>query len=605
MTQGSSPVRNRYGSFEEALADAFRLVDGDPHAALEQAEALVQIKQDSRVFRLAAAACRKLGRKGDAEAAELRAIEASLAEPELEQAAIAETEGRHDKARALSEGFLGRRPDDLLAATLAAEAAISLWDLDRAELLLRQVIERAPTFLRALMLRVKCLQRQSLPKEGIAVAEKVIQRKPNNLPALTYLAQLSSEIGDGEKTVAASQRILALDGQEPDRWIHHGHYLRVLGKADKAREAFRQALAIKPHSGAAWWGLANYYPSALDDADVQAIEAAIPASAGTQDEATLNLALGLMAGRRGEHAKSFHNISAGKRLRLEAFPFNPDAASAAIDEALRAFSAEYFELWKDSGSTAAAPIFLIGMHRSGSTLVERILGRHSQLEGAGELPVLPRVIKCFQQTMKAEGRLEERLASIRPEGLKHLGERYVERTADYRRSTKPWFIDKLNFNWMHLGLIRSALPNARIIDVRRNAVDCCWANFKMLFTEGHPASNDLRHIGRFYRDYARFVDSIDPVAPGGILKVRYEDVVDDIGGETRRMLEFLGLEFEPQCLEFHKATDSVATASSEQVRQPLNRQGIGSAEPYRPWLAPLIEELGPLAERSESSGVTG
>ena len=329
MTDGSSPVQVRPGSFEEALANGQRLLDQHPSAALKQAETLARLKQDARVFRLAAAACRKLGMTVDAEGAELGAIEASLAEPELEEAAIAETEGRHEEARALSEDFLSRQPDDLLAATLAAESAISLWELEAAEGRLRQIIERAPTFLRALMLLIKCLQRQSRPKEGIQLAETIVERKPGNLSALTYLAQLRSEIGDGPKTIEVSQRLLELDRNEPDRWIHHAHYLRVLGDAHDARKAFRHALELKPHSGAAWWGLANYYPSSVDDNDVEAIERAIEPSAGTQDEATLNLALGLMAGRRAEYEKSFDRLSAGKRLRLEAFPFNPDAASAS------------------------------------------------------------------------------------------------------------------------------------------------------------------------------------------------------------------------------------------------------------------------------------
>ncbi len=177
-----------------------------------------------------------------------------------------------------------------------------------------------------------------------------------------------------------------------------------------------------------------------------------------------------------------------------------------------------------------------------------------------------------------------------------VGERYIEASGDYRRTDKPHFIDKNNLNWMQIGLILLALPNARIIDMRRNALDCCWANFKMLFSRHFPATNDLRHVGRFYRDFVRLFEAMKQAAPNRILSVRYEDVVGDLEGETRRMLGFLGLEFEPQCLDFHLSTDPVATASSEQVRRPLNREGIGSAEPYRQWLGPLIEELGSLSD---------
>jgi len=595
MTNPSSPVQIRSGSFEEALANGQRLLDRDPASALKQAETLIRIRRDARVFRLAASACRKLGMTAEAERAELGGIETSFAERELEAAAIAEAEGKSSEARSLSLAFLDRRPDDLLAMTLAAESAISMWELDEAECMLRRVIERAPTFLRALMLMVKCLKRQSRPMDAIAIAEGIIARKPDNLPALTNLTQLRSEVGDLDKAIEASERILAVEPGEADRWVHHAHHLRVLGSKGEAQQSFRRALELKPHSGAAWWGLANYYPSDVTDSDLQLMREGLGSVAGTQEEATLNLAIGLVAGQRGDFEESFGHLSAGKRLRLEAFPFDPDTASASVDDAKRAFTSEYFEKWCSLGSSNETPIFLIGMHRSGSTLVERILGQHSQLEGAGELPILPRLLKGFHRELDQTGSFEAKLASISPAAMKALGDRYVSRSADYRKTDKPHFIDKLNFNWMHLGFIRSALPNAKIIDVRRNALDCCWANFKMLFTEGHPASNDLRHIGRFYRDYVRFVDSIDEASPGSILKVRYEDVVDDLEVQTRRMLDFLGLEFEPACLDFHLSTGAVATASSEQVRQPLNRKGIGSAEPYRQWLGPLIEELSSLA----------
>jgi tetratricopeptide (TPR) repeat protein len=596
MTNQPSPVHVRSGSFEEALANGLDLLDKHPASALKQAETLIRIRRDARVYRLAAIACRKLGLATDAEGAELGAIEASLAEPELEQAAIAESEGRSQEARDLCASFLKRQPEDLLAVTLAADSAISMWDLEEAEAMLRTVIGRAPTFLRALMLLVKCLQRQSRPIEAIAIAEEVIQRKPNNLSALTYLTQLHSEVGDAPRAVEVSKQILVIDARDADRLIHHAHHLRVMGRGDDAQKSLRRALDISPFSGGAWWGLANYYPSAVQKADIQTMREGLGPAAGTPDEATLNLAIGLMAGHRKNYEESFNYLAAGKRLRLASFPFNPVAASASVDEALHNFNSDYFAKWEGLGSTNNSPVFVIGMHRSGSTLIERILAQHSKLEGAGELPILPRLMKTFQQSMDQSGGLKKKLASISPSAMEALGERYIRCSGDYRKSNKPQFIDKLNFNWMHLGFIRSALPNAKIIDVRRNAVDCCWANFKMLFTEGHPASNDLRHIGRFYRDYARFVDSIAAATPGAILKVRYEDVVDDIEGQTRRMLDFLRLEFEPACLDFHLSTDAVATASSEQVRQPLNRKGIGSAEPYRQWLGPLIEELGPLAD---------
>jgi hypothetical protein len=189
----------------------------------------------------------------------------------------------------------------------------------------------------------------------------------------------------------------------------------------------------------------------------------------------------------------------------------------------------------------------------------------------------------------------DRVATMGGDEVTRLGELYLERSRDYRREEKPRFIDKMNPNWFRAGLIRMMLPNARIIDLRRDALDCCWSNFKMMFAQGNVAANDQRRIARFYRDYVRMVDAIDAAAPGGILKVRYEHLVDDAEGETRRILKFLGLDYEPACMDFHLSSDAVATPSSEQVRRPINRDSVGSAEPYREWLGPMIEELGELA----------
>ncbi len=242
-----------------------------------------------------------------------------------------------------------------------------------------------------------------------------------------------------------------------------------------------------------------------------------------------------------------------------------------------------------AGCDSSEPIFIIGMPRSGTTLLERILGGHSQIEAAGELPINARLFSAHGAGSS------ERIASLTRDEVTLLGEKYLERSKDYRATDKPRFIDKMNSNWSRAAVIRQMLPNAKIIDLRRDALDCCWSNFKMMFAEGIAAANDQRALGRLYRDYVRMIDAVDSAAPGGILKVDYEDLVDDVESQTRRILDFLGLEYEPDCIDFHKSTAAVATPSSEQIRQPINRKGIGSAAPYRQWLGPLIEELGPLA----------
>jgi cytochrome c-type biogenesis protein CcmH/NrfG len=595
MTDQPSPFYVRSGNFEEDLANGQRLLERDPAAALKQAEELVRLKQDARVFRLAAAACRKLGYKADAEGAELGAIQASLAEPEMKRAAIAESEGSSADALAIARQYLQANPDDLLAMTVIAEASINLWELDEAEEQLRAVIRRAPTFLRASMLLATCLIKQVRMGDAIAVLDEVVARKPNNVPALTFLAQSRATVGDVEEAASIYEKLLALDSRRVEWWVHLGQHYRSLGRREDAIGAFRQALSIEPSNASAWWTLANYDTREIDDQDKATIDQALTEQAGNPQEGSLHLALGLVADRDGNHAEAFDHFAQGKRIRLAHQPYDPDRVSAGVDSVIEIFTPEFFERRKTAGWQDSSPIFIVGLPRSGTTLVERILGRHSAVEGAGELQIIPRLAEVARRKADNPEDYAAMLESLADSQLAWVGRRYVEASGDFRRTDKPMFIDKANLNWMQIGLILLVLPDAKVIDVRRGALDCCWANFKMLFAEGYPAANDLRHVGLFYRDYVRMFDAMHRAAPGRILSVRYEDVVDDIEGQTRRMLDSLGLEFEQQCLDFHLAKDAVATASSEQVRQPLNRKGIGSAAPYRQWLGPLIEELGPLA----------
>jgi tetratricopeptide (TPR) repeat protein len=597
MTDQTSPIFVRAGSFEEALSNGQKLLERDPAAALKQAETLVRQRKDARVYRLAAAACRKLGMKADAEGAELGAIEASLAEPEMKRAALEEVEGNSAEALKIARQFLRIHPDDLLAMTVTAEAAINLWDLEQAEELLRAVRQRAPTFLRASMLLATCLIKQVRMGDALAVLDEVVMRKSTNVAALTFLAQSRATVGDIEEAVSIYERLLSLDQRRVEWWVQAGQHYRALGRREDAIGALRKALSLEPFDASAWWTLANYYTTEIEGRDVATINQALTERTGTPQEGSLQLALGLVADREGKHSEAFDHFVEGKKIRLAHQPHDPDRVSAGVNSVIELFTPNFFRRRKAAGWQDPSPIFIVGLPRSGTTLVERVLGRHSVIEGAGELQIVPRLAELARRKADNPDDYAAMLETMSDEQLAWVGERYIVASRDFRRTDKPKFIDKANLNWMQIGLILLALPDAKVIDVRRNAVDCCWANFKMLFAEGYPAANDLRHVGQFYRDYVRLFDAVKAAAPNRILSVRYEDVVEDLEGQTRHMLDFLGLDFEPQCLDFHLAEGAVATASSEQVRRPLNREGIGSAEPYRQWLGPLIEELGPLAEQ--------
>jgi tetratricopeptide (TPR) repeat protein len=586
----STAVQTRGGSFEEGLANGHKLLGSHPAVALQQAQTLLRGGPEARAFALAAAALRRLGRVAEAEQAELSAINASFAVRELEKVAIAGQDGRDSEARTALEHFLAAQPENLLALTMAAEMDMADWQLDAAEQRLRGVLERAPSFLRAAVLLIDCLRLQPRLGEAIALAEEVVARKPDNLIVLRKLADLLAEGNRQEEAAKVYKRLLELDGKQLQAWIIYAHMLRMLGRKDESEAAFRSALAVDPNSGAAWWALANYFPSKLSDADVATMKRVLEAQADSpQNGGPLHIALGRLAEQRGDHSEAFRHIAEGKRLRASAHPDESAENSANVEELIRRLTPERFAAAAGAGCTSDAPIFIIGMPRSGTTLLERILSRHSAIEAAGELPVVARLAAATGNASP------DRIAALGPDEMTRLGEAYLERAGDYRAGDKPHFIDKMNPNWFRVGLIRMMLPNARIIDLRRDALDCCWSNFKMMFAEGNVAANDQRRIARFYRDYVRMVEAVDAAAPGGILKVRYEELVDDVEGQTRRILEFLGLDYEAQCIDFHLASEAVATPSSEQVRRPINRDSIGSAQPYREWLGPMIEELGELA----------
>lgn len=578
--------------FNDALVEARRLVDSHPASALKRAQALIRSTPDPRALRIAAAAHRQLGQSVEAELAELAGIKVSFENPILQQATEALRQGRRPDAKAIVDAVLREEPDDLVALTISAEGDMAQRLYDEADRRLALVLERAPGFLQASLLQASSLKARARVREAIAILDNILKRDPRNGAALNALAECYAEINANEEALDAYRRVVSIDHSQPTPWINCGQYLRVLGRSDESQEAFRKALALDPTQGTAWWALAHYFPDKITDADLEAMERVPVDRPGTaNEEGITRIALASLADRRGDYERAFQQLSEGKRLRLQAQPYDPAKVSREVDDTICQFAVE--SLKSLSGSEDDSPIFVVGMPRSGSTLVERILGRHSQIEGAGELKVLPKLIDRFRYDNGRERSYVAYVASLPPEALARLGDTYVERSRDYRHTSKPKFVDKFNLNFLHAAVIRRMLPNARILDVRRNALDCCWSNFKMLFGDSH--ANDLRHIGQLYCDYVRLLDRIDAVDPGAILRVDYEELVSEPESQIRRMLDFIGVPFEAECVAFHLSDAPVATPSSEQVRRPINSRAIGSAEPYRQWLGPLIEELGELA----------
>jgi len=313
------------------------------------------------------------------------------------------------------------------------------------------------------------------------------------------------------------------------------------------------------------------------------------------DRYHLCFALGKALEDRNEYAASFEYYERGNALRRSELDYKPDVAERNLLLQKRICTAEFLTARRGMGCPRPDPIFIVGLPRSGSTLIEQILSSHSLVDGTLELPEIPRLVNQFRNRRANEDpRYPAVLAELHPEDFRALGETYLEETRPYRRGA-PFFIDKMPGNFRDIGFIHLILPNARIIDARRAAMACCFGNFKQLFVNGHEFTYNLAEIGRYYRTYVELMEHWDRALPGKVLRVQHEAVVNDLEGNVRRILEFCGLEFQPACLEFYKTERSVRTVSSEQVRRPIYREGIEQWRNFEPWLAPLKSALGPLA----------
>jgi hypothetical protein len=361
--------------------------------------------------------------------------------------------------------------------------------------------------------------------------------------------------------------------------------LKTIGRQADAIAAYRRAIALMPTLGEAWWSLANLKTVQFDARDVDAMKVALEAR-GLSDEDRLHLhfALGKAMHDAGRTDDAFADYSAGNALRLKLHPYRPEAITHVVDRCVAVFTAESYAE-RPGGCDAPDPIFIVGMPRAGSTLVEQILSSHTLVEGTSELPDIPMLAR-------QPGAYPEGILAASADERRALGEDYLRRAGVQRRTDRPLFIDKLPNNWLFVPFIHLILPKAKIIDVRRHPLGCCLSNYRQHFARGQDFTYDLGHVGRYYAAYVRFMVHVDQVLPSRVHRIIYESLVDDTESEVRRLLDYCGLEFEPQVLEFYKTERAVRTASSEQVRRPIYREATEEWRAYEPHLAPLKGALG-------------
>ncbi len=522
----------------------------------------------------------------------LASVRASVHDIDLQQAAQALAANALHVAEPILKARLKSDPEDIAAIRMLAELAGRIGRYRDAESLLRRALELAPGFLPARSNLATVLHRQNRTVEALAELDLLLAADPENPTHANLKAAAVAKVGDYDEAIGLYEAVLAKVADQPKIWMSYGHVLKTVGRQDEAVAAYRRALILRPTLGEVWWSLANLKTVRFDAADIAAMKAAIDAPGlAEEDRFHLDFALGKALEDMGDARAAFAHYAAGNALRHAQIGYDPAETSRQVDRAIATFTPALFAARAGEGCPAPDPIFILGMPRAGSTLIEQILASHSMVEGTMELPDIPALAA---RAGRDAGRYPEALATLDGPALHALGDEYLARTRIQRREGRPFFIDKLPNNWLHVGFIHLILPNARIIDARRHPLDCCFSNFKQHFARGQSFAYGLDDMGRYYADYVRLMAHVDAVLPGRVHRVIHERLLDAPEAEIQALLDHLGLPFEAACLDFHQNKRPVRTASSEQVRRPINRDGVGQWRAFSDWLDPLRAALGPV-----------
>ena len=531
------------------------------------------------------------GRQAEAEAAMAQATRIGQMPRELVAVTNHLYEGRLLRAEEICRYFLQQHPQDIEAMRLLAEIGKRFGILDDAEFLLESAVEFEPDNVQVRLDYIDVLRRRQRFERAREEAEKLYARDPGNVLFQSHLAIESMQTGDYERAFELFDSVLARMPNDPATLTSKGHALKTRGGQDEAVASYRAAFAAKPDHGDAYYALANLKTYRFTEGEMTAMHEQLDRpDLAFMDRVHISFALGKAHEDRGEYEDSFRFYEQGNTLKRHQTRYDADRMTAEMQAQAEHCTADLFAKHAGAGHDAPDPIFILGLPRAGSTLLEQILASHSQVDGTLELPNILALAHRLRGRQAGVSRYPQVLHDLTADQLGQMGRDFIENTRIHRQGA-PFFIDKMPNNFRHIGLIQLILPNARIIDARRAPMDCCFSGFKQLFAEGQEFTYGLTEIGRYYSDYVELMDHWDRVLPGKVLRVQHEDVLDDLEGQVRRMLDYLGLPFEQACLDFHKTDRAVRTASSEQVRRPINRSGQDAWRPYEPWLGDLREAL--------------
>jgi tetratricopeptide (TPR) repeat protein len=518
--------------------------------------------------------------------------------PRLSAAERELREGRFDAASALAIQHLRQHRNEPRGLALIATIALKTGALVQAEQFFRRAIAAGARSLEVQRDLAAAINQQERLGDALR-AFTALQQKVADPQIRSVRALILDKLGRHADALKVHEELVAMFPDEPQYLIGYGLALRSAGKTDEAIAAYRHVTSLDPERGEAWWSLANIKTKVLTDHDIDEMNDALGVAVDTLNIVPIHFALGRAWHDRGEYENAFRHFSEANQLRAETINYDPRELTEEVDDVIRRFGRDFYSLTSELDAAGPVPIFLISMPRSGSTLLEQMLDRHPQIEAVGELPYVRALSRSALEihTRRSAVKITDIVQNMDPAEARAFGQDYLHRASLHWRNPTRYFIDKMPMNWSDVPFIRRILPHAKFIEIRRPAMDCCFSNYMHYFSRAHASSFSLDHIGRAYVDYARMMDHIGSLAPETLYRVRYEELIERPEEVLRGVLGHLGLEWDEALLSFHESGRVVRTPSAEQVRRPLNREGMGTWEPYAQWLEPLREALGPLADQ--------
>lgn len=504
--------------------------------------------------------------------------------------------GEPQKAEDIFRDILKRDPNHVEAARLLASIASEKKQYRDAEVFLRHAAKNAPDYVRVWVDLANVLREREKLDEALECALRVLELASDRAEPHMLHANVLGTMGRHEEAIEAYEKSLAIAPRKAGALCSIGHHQKTIGQTDTAIATYRECIAAKPDHAEAYWSLANLKTFQFDANEVAAMQELLKTDELPEESRVqLHNALGLDFESRKDYDKAFEHFDQCSKLRRNSESYDPVEFETGMDRVIEIMDAEFFADREGFGDPDPAPVFVVGLPRSGSTLIEQILASHSQVDGTHELGDLPRIVNQLGSASGKGPGYPEKLLDLTTEDWSGAGRAYLAATQKYRAGA-PHFIDKNPNNFMYIGLLRLILPNARVINARRHPLDSCFGSYKQLFASGQPFSYDLAELGEYYLQYQRLVEHFHGVLPGFVLDVQYESVVGDFETQVRRILDYCGLPFEEACLRFHETTRAVKTASSEQVRQPIYASSVNLWKRYESHLGELAEILQPLLD---------